>query len=97
MTMVEFSANLLYQRKLAKRNQSQKENEIKPFRAILNPERNEIKDQQTEMEAKQLNKCLKYENVGRPFSETIDYLAFVISIGLFIVFNYSYFVGIAVA
>ena len=96
MTMVEFSANLLYQRKLAKRNQSQKENEIKPFRAILNPERNEIKDQQTEMEAKELNKCLKNENVGRPSSETIDYLAFVISIGLFIVFNYSYFVGIAV-
>lgn len=96
MTMVEFSANLLYQQKLAKINQSLKENEIKLFRGAVNPERSKIKYQKKEMEGKELDQCQKNENSGRISAETIDNWAFSILIGLFIVFNYSYFIGIAV-
>ena len=94
--MIEFSANLLYQQKLAKRNQSLKENEIKHFRGTVNLKRHNIKSHRTEFEAKDLNQCQKNENSGNFSTEKIDYWAFAISIGLFIIFNLSYFGEIVV-
>ena len=94
-TMVEFAANLLYQRRTKRSPQSQKKNEIGSSRTPINPicklNNNEnVVGGNCEIKKYETSRNCGFHNLSLS-SETIDFWAFILSAGLYIVFNFTYF------
>ena len=94
-TMVEFAANLLYQRRTKRCPQSHQKNEVGYSSGPINPI---CKMNNNENVAGGRRGIKQYETRGTCgsnklslSSETIDFWAFCLSAGLYIIFNFTYF------
>ena len=94
-TMVEFAANLLYQQRTKTITQSQIKNEIRSSCETINPARKMNNNENAVGGNHEIKKCGTSGNSGPHklslSSETIDFWAFILSAGLYIVFNFTYF------